>query len=807
MKKNIITSLLLALAIVPMSAQNNEQEIEQLIDQLLSKMTLQEKCRLSYAQAKFCSPGVARLGVPELWMSDGPHGVRMEINWNDWGHARWTNDSCTAFPALTCLAATWNPEMATLYGTSIGQEARYRRKNVLLGPGVNLYRTPLNGRNFEYMGEDPALASAMAVNYIQALQSNGVACCVKHYALNEQEEFRGHVDVRVSDRALRELYLRPFEAAVRKGHAWSLMGSYNQYNDQHASHNETLLNKILKDEWQFDGAVISDWGATHNTDEAIKYGLDLEMGTYTNGLTTEATGFGYDDYYLGTAYLQKAESGEIPMAVVNDKARRMLRLILRTSMPQYKWNNALANFGTLNSGEHVQACRTIAQEGIVLLMNDPVRRPDGTAAPLLPIDISRYKNILVVGDNATRKLTEGGGSSELKARDEVSPLRALQERYGLHAKITYAQGYRCGGAHFGRIDAVPQQVQDSLMQDAVNKAKEADLVIYIGGLNKNHFQDCEGGDRLQYNLGFEQDMLISALAQTNPNLITVIVSGNAYAMPWLNQVPNLVQAWYMGSQAGPALVDILSGDVCPSGRTPFTFAATLEDYPAHKMGRVAYPGVDPDSLPAVWRDAATHNPKSADLLAKGAFEREALAIATDGKLSNLNTSDNPRTHQGSGQETQVYAEDILMGYRWFDAKGTNGSYLQKRSRVNFPFGYGLSYCTFKYGKPTIQGNTVSISVTNTGNMPAKEVIQFYVSDDKSSVVRAPKELKHFQKVSLQPGETKTVNCQIKDEDLQYYDEEQQKWVAEPGTFTIYVATSSIDIKGKVKYSLKEVTGK
>ena len=358
MKK--ILFLFFMLGMLTSSAANND-DIESMVETLLNKMTLEEKVRLSYAQSKFSSPGVARLGVPELYCSDGPHGVRMEICWNSWDHAGWTNDSCTAFPALTCLAATWQPELANLYGRMIGEEARYRKKNVLLGPGVNLYRTPLNGRNFEYMGEDPYLTSRMCVPYIQGLQSNGVACCVKHYALNEQEAFRNHVDVRVSDRALYELYLRPFHAAVVEGGAWSVMGSYNQYLNQHATHNARLINDILKKEWGFDGAVITDWGAAHNTDEAIFNGLDLEMGSFTDGLTAEAPINSYDDYYLGRAYLEKCRRGEVPDSIINDKARRMLRLILRTAMA--------GNYGcgSMNSPEHVAAARKIAQEGIVLL--------------------------------------------------------------------------------------------------------------------------------------------------------------------------------------------------------------------------------------------------------------------------------------------------------------------------------------------------------------------------------------------------------------------------------------------------------
>ncbi len=799
----MIRKLMITSAMVLVSVAGLAQDIEKQVEEILSQMTVEEKCRLSYAQSKFSSPGVARLGVPELYTSDGPHGVRMEINWNNWDHSQWTNDYCTAFPALTCLAATFNPDMAMIYGKNVGEEARYRKKNVLLGPGVNLYRTPLNGRNFEYMGEDPYLASRMCVPYIQGLQSNGVACCVKHYALNEQEEFRGHVDVKVSDRALRELYLRPFEAAVKQGKAWSLMGSYNQYMDQHASHNKVLLNKILKEEWGFDGAVISDWGATHNTDEAALYGLDLEMGSYTNGLTSEANGFGYDDYYLGSAYLAKVKAGQIPMEVVNDKARRMLRLILRTSLVPNA--GKLSSFGKMNSAEHLAACRRIAQEGIVLLRNDnpnfnPNLNPNDNE-PLLPINIDKYKKILVVGDNAVRKLTEGGGSSELKAKDEVSPLRAIQERYGNAATIEFAQGYKAGPSMYGRIIPIAAEEQAKLRTEAIEKAKEADLVIYVGGLNKNHFEDCEGGDRLSYHLDFFQDELIEGLLAVNKNMITVIVSGNSYAMPWLSKTPALVQAWYNGSQSGYALVDVLSGDVCPSGKLPFTMAAALEDYPAHKMGRVAYPGVTPDSLPANFQ-FGKGNPKSADLLKKGFFAQQAKAIEANKEINSAtrNVSLNGRSHLGKGTEAVVYAEDILLGYRWFDAVGQNGTYQTKGSHVIFPFGYGLSYTTFQYSKPVIEGNNVTVTVKNTGDVVGKEVVQFYVGDDKASVVRPAKELKYFEKIELAPGEEKTVTYHIFDDDLKFYDEVSHKWKLEPGTFTISVASSSADVKGSVKFT-------
>lgn len=768
--KRIFLSLLLASScLVAGAQQKTDAQLEAKVQKALSQMTLEEKVRLSYAQSKFTSPGVPRLGIPELHTSDGPHGVRMEINWNDWAHANWTNDSCTAFPALTCLAATWNPELARLYGRNVGEEARYRNKSVLLGPGVNLYRTPLNGRNFEYMGEDPYLAGQMAAPYIQGLQSNGVACCVKHYALNEQEVFRGHVDVRISDRALYELYLRPFQAAVQEGGAWSIMGSYNQYLDQHTTHNKRLINEILKGEWKFDGAVISDWGAAHNTEESIFYGLDLEMGTGTDGLITESKN-SYDDYFLGRAYLEKCRKGEVPESVINDKAARMLRLLFRTEMAEGR------GYGSMNSPAHLAAARKIAQEGITLLKNETTKN---NPEKLLPLKVKAGTKILVVGENATRSLCAGGGSSELKPRDEVSPLRGIQERYGKDCEVKYAKGYASGPSMYGAVREIPEAEYDKLRAEALQMAKEADVVIYVGGLNKNHQQDCEGGDRLSYSLPFHQDELIEGLLDANKNTILVIVSGNAYAMPWLQKAPALVQSWYLGSEAGHALADVLSGDVNPSGKLPYTIAQQLTDYPAHKMGTVGYPGVSPDQLPQPYAGEAGKPLESASVL-KAALSNWKGIQFTDAQSNGRR-----------GDDSQVYGEDILLGYRWFD---------YVKTKPLFPFGYGLSYTTFAYGKPSIEGNTVSISVKNTGSVAGQEVVQFYVGDDKASVIRPVKELKHFAKVSLAPSEEKTITYTIQDDDLKFFDEKAHQWTAEPGSFTIYVGSSSADIKGKVKFN-------
>lgn len=813
--KKILLSAILVLAALTSNAQgtvplyqDETQPIEARVKDALSRMTLEEKCRIVYAQSKFSSPGVARLGIPELYMSDGPHGVRMEINWNDWAHSNWTNDACTAFPALTCLAATWNPDMAALYGKSVGEEARYREKDVLLGPGVNIYRTPLNGRNFEYMGEDPYLSSRMAVPYIQGLQKNGVACCVKHYVLNDQEEYRGHVDVKVSDRALHEIYLPPFIAAVQEGDAWSLMSSYNCYRGVHVSHNPYLLTDLLKKETGFKGAVISDWGAVHDTPQAVSYGMDLEMGSYTNGLTSEANGFGYDDYYLGTAYLNMAKEGKIGMDVVDDKAGRMLALIFKTAMNRQK------PYGSIRSKEHLDAGETIAAEGIVLLKNDAVKKQP----KLLPLDLSKKMTVLVVGDNATKDLCAGGGSSELKAYDYQSPLAAIQQMAksnGGNWTILHAQGYESGSSRYDGADDIPEALQQKLHDEAVEKAKQADVIIYIGGLNKNHFEDCEGGDRRSYNMSYNQDQLISDLAAVQQNMVVVITSGNAVAMPWINKVPALIQNWYTGSHGALALANVLSGKVNPSGKTIFTYARQLTDYPAHQYGLIGYPGVEPKAVPEAYtslvdgldriatglvNDAAVKNgnPKSADLIAKSAMLKKAVPASMTS--ANINTDFNANNHNGKGNEVQFYADDIFVGYRYFD---------QNKNAVVFPFGYGLSYTTFAYGKATASAKTISgengtititVPVTNTGKVAGKEVVQLYVGDDKASVVRPVKELKGFTKLSLNPGETKNAVFTVKVADLKFYDENAGEWVAENGTFKAYVGASSADIKAVVAFN-------
>ena len=764
MKKYIIT---FAIAIMAGTSHaqlpvylDESKDLEVRVEDALSRMTLNEKIAVIHAQSKFSSPGIQRLGFRDFWTDDGPHGVRPDVLWDEWEQAGQTNDSCVAFPALTCLAATWNPEMSRLYGESLGEEALYRGKSMILGPGVNIYRTPLNGRNFEYMGEDPYLASRMVVPYVQGLQSKGVASCVKHYALNNDENYRHQVNVIVDDRALHEIYLPAFRAAVMEGGAWGIMGAYNLYKNQHNCHNEILLNKILKHDWKYDGVVVSDWGGAHDTDQAVRYGLDMEFGTWTDGLTMGKTN-AYDSYYLADAYKQAIRDGKYTEKELNDKVRRVLRLFFRTTMNNHK------GFGFLCSESHYAAAQQIAEQGIVLLKNAP--RSGKKSKPLLPLGVKDMKRILVVGENAIKMMTVGGGSSSLKVQHEILPLDGLRQKLNeLNPNIVvdYARGYvgdtvqSYNGVTVGR-SLYETRTAAELCAEALDKAKEADCIIFFGGLNKSDYQDCEGHDRKQYELPYGQDELVEALLSVNPNLVFVNISGNAVAMPWYGRMPAIVQGWFIGSEAGKALSNVLVGEANPSGKLPFTWPSVLNDVPAHRLN--AYPGI--------WRP----------------------------------------NHDIIDEE---YKEGIFMGYRGVD---------KYKTKPLFAFGHGISYTTFNIGKATASATTLSIPeaqmtyfdgatppsgsisitvpVTNTGDCAGAEVVQLYVSDVKSALPRPEKELKAFKKVFLQPGETQNVTLTIGCDALSYYDDAQQKWVMEPGDFVALIGNSSDNLKQKIKFSL------
>ncbi len=696
--------------------------VEDQIEDILQQLTLNEKIALTHAQSKFSTPGVERLGIPEIWMSDGPHGVRAEIAWDSWDHAGWTNDSVTAFPALTSLAATFNPDLAGQYGKALGEEARYRKKDILLGPGVNIYRTPLNGRNFEYLGEDPFLAATMVVPYIKGIQSNGVSACLKHFALNNQEKWRGHINVEVSDRALHEIYLPAYKAAVQQAGVWSVMGAYNKFRGQHTTHHELLINKILKSDWNFDGVVISDWGSAHDTKEAALYGLDIEMGTGTNGLTTSTENV-FDQYYLARPFREMILNGEIEASVLDDKVRRILRLMFRTNMRVDRPR------GRLNTPEHLEVARKVAGEGIVLLKND---------RSFFPIDPDKKMTIAVIGENATRAMGPGGGSSELKPRHEISPLLGLQERF-TKATILHSLGYASGPPAYGRV--IPSDLDaDSLQKAALKIAAKADIVLFFGGLNKNHGQDCEGGDREDMTLDFGQDELIKGLIKANKNTAVILLSGNAVEMPWLAEVKGLIQAWYLGSEAGHAIADVISGDVNPSGKLPFSFPVKLTDNAAHAFGELSYPGDGTD---------------------------------------------------------QYYKEDILVGYRWHDTQ-----HIKPLFAFGYGLSYTsfkLSKITTdkeSYGRN--ENIKISCKVSNKGKVAGSEVVQVYVGKANSSVKRAVKELKAFKKIHLEKRKSERIELSIDVEDLAFYDEAISDWNLEKGDYLIYVGTASNQIAETLK---------
>ena len=710
--------------------------IEERVEDALSRMTLEEKVGMTTAQSKFSSRGVPRLGIPEVWHTDGPHGIRPEVLWDDWDQAGWTNDSCTAFPALINLAATWDKEMSLLYGRSIGEEARYRKKDILLGPGINICRTPLNGRNFEYMGEDPFLAGQMVVPYVKGVQENGVAACVKHYAVNNQEFQRTQSNSVVDDRTLYEIYLPAFKAAVVEGNAWAIMGSYNLYNGQFNCHNKKLLVDILKGEWGFDGVVVSDWGGCRISEEAILYGLDIEMGTWTNGLRGAASN-SYRNYHMADPYLKGLREGKYTTKELDDKVRRILRVIFRTSMrPE-------PNYGRFVCPEHYQAARDIAAAGVVLLKNE-----DNT----LPLNVPEGGKIVLVGENVVKKMVVGGGSSNLKTAYEINPLEGLQNAYGDKAQIVWERGYVGDTSTSYNLVDTGQDLSDDrtpeqLIAAAVEAAKDADYVIFVGGLNKSKNQDNESTDRLQITLPYGQEEVIDALSKVSKKLVVVNISGSPVAMPWADKADAIVQGWYGGTESGNALADVLTGKVNPSGRLPFTVPYRYEDGPIKTQAQ--YPGIKEEG-DQFWQ-----------------------------------------TH---------YSEGVYIGYRWYSTKGIE---------VQFPFGHGLSYTAFEYANAKAdksemtadQKLLVSVDVTNTGSVDGAEIVQLYINDVQSSIDRPVKELKNFEKVYLKAGETKTVTFEVDAQDLSYFDADKHEWVAEPGDFKVLLGSTSEDIRSIVNFKL------
>lgn len=703
-------------------------QMEKRIEKLIKKMTLEEKVGLLHGNSKFYVAGVERLGIPEWSLSDGPHGVRAEINRHDWAYAGWTNDSASYFPTGTAFAAAWNPELAYRRGEVLGEEARWRKKDVLLGPGVNIIRSPLCGRNFEYMSEDPYMNSVLAVAYIKGLQSRDVACSVKHFAVNNQETNRTTVDVECSERALREIYLPAFKAAVQEGGALTVMAAYNKFRGEFCAENNYLVRKILRNEWGFDGVYVTDWGAAHSTVPSMEAGLDLEMGTLIDK---------YEDWYYANPLIEAVKSGKIPMSLVDEKVGDVLRVMIKTNVldPKKRFGP-----GSMNTKEHQQATYDAAAEAIVLLKNQN---------NLLPLDFSSIKSLAVIGDNATRKHSNGGLSSEIKAVYEVTPLEALRAKWGDKVDIRFAQGYEklstfVEGSNNGQSSGTfssKTQESDALLKEAVEVARTSDVALLVCGLN--HDYDTESFDRLNMDIPYGQVELIQEVVKANPRTIVVMIAGSPLNMAAVDICsPAIVWAWFNGMEGGNALVDVLSGKVNPSGKMPFTTPVSLDQSPAHALGN--FPG----------RDLKVN-----------------------------------------------YEEDILVGYRWFDTKGLP---------VIYPFGYGLSYTTFNYSnlntdkKTYDQADTIqaTFTLTNTGDREGAEVAQLYVSDPVCSVMRPVKELKGFKKVFLKPGESRRITLDIPVSSLAFYSEAQSQFVVEPGEFILQLGASASDIKQRISVEVK-----
>jgi beta-glucosidase len=695
---------------------------EEKIHTLISQMTLQEKVGLLHANSKFYVAGIKRLGIPEWALSDGPHGVRAEIDRHDWGYAGWTNDSATCFPPGSALAATWNPALANKQGLVLGEEARFRNKDILLGPGINIMRSPLCGRNFEYMSEDPLLVSKMAVAYIKALQSKNVAASVKHWLANNQEQHRDSIDVWMSERALREIYLPAFKASVMEGGAYTVMAAYNRFRGAWCSENEYLNRQLLRKEFGFKGVLMTDWSAAHSTVNAALTGLDLEMGTDKKD---------YNEWYFADPLIKAVEEGKVPQSVVDEKVANVLRVMFNTKIFDEK-NRAQ---GKMNTPEHQQAAYNSAAEAAVLLQNK---------GNLLPLHMDKIKSVAIIGDNATRKHCSGGLSSEIKTLYEITPLQAMQQQFGATIKINYAQGYEKQstfkeGNNSGQSGSV--KVDWKLIDEAVAAARESDVAIIFGGLN--HDFDTESADKQNMDLPYGQEILVQEVAKANPHTVVVIIAGSPVQLAGIAQrVPAILGSWYGGMEAGHAVADLLSGKVNPSGKLPFTLPVSLAQSPAHALGN--FPG------------------------------------------SNLKVN---------------YEEDILVGYRWFDTK---------KIQPQFPFGYGLSYTGFSishfstdkpaYGKDDVIHATCTIK--NTGSRYGAEVVQLYASDPVCSVLRPEKELKAFEKIFLKPGETKTVELQVKVADLAFYDEVKKAWNTEAGEYILQLGNSSRAIFEKVKITVK-----
>ncbi|WP_423126323.1 glycoside hydrolase family 3 C-terminal domain-containing protein [Gaoshiqia sp. Z1-71] len=726
------------------------------IDGIIGQMTLDEKINMLHAKHMFVSAGVERLGIADIIYADGPFGIREEMQPDGWMPLGWETDKATFFPTGSALAATWSPELAYAYGTGMAREARLRGKDMILGPAINIQRIPTGGRTYEYLSEDPFLSSRLAVGYTKGVQDNGAAACLKHYALNNQENNRGTVNVIVGERAMREIYLPPFQATVEEADAYGVMAAYNKVNDWWCAENDILLNKILRNEWGFAGLVISDWNGTHSTVDAITNGLNIEMPTKK---------------FLGDALLDSVKAGLVSEEIINQRVREILRVRLAIKpIPADE-----ANKEVTSQPAQQQIAYDVASKSIVLLKNEGV----------LPLDLSKKQVIAVIGANAEQTMGLGGMGAGVKTLYEVTPLEGLRNKIGDRAEIVYAKGYEPVVFSFADMfrkktpEELEKEAQEKeavakkLTEEAVELASKADLVLFIGG--NNRAVETEGSDRKDIQLPSGQDDLIRAIAAVNPNMVTVLVSGAPNDLNVAQPVSKaLLISWFNGTEGGNALADVLVGNISPSGRLPFTLPIKLEDSPAYALGN--YP----------------QGKKGADIFADLVSETEKVEKSGD-NAPDEKLNDDPNT--------AIYSEESLVGYRWFDTKNIP---------VMYPFGYGLTYTNFeysdlktdkdKYGKNDVI--TVSFELKNTGSATADEVVQAYVHRINPSVEWPYKELKAFSRVPLNPGESKTVSFEIPVKNLQYWDETRQKWNDDFCNIELLVGASSGDIKLKKEVTLK-----
>lgn len=705
----------------PGSKQGQNQVVEARIDSLIGKMTLKEKIGMLHGNSFFTSAGVKQLGIPEMHYSDGPFGVREELEPNSWQPAGLTTDSATYFPTGSALAATWDTTMAYKYGMALGQEARARHKDMILGPAVNIDRNPNGGRTFEFLTEDPYLDAQLTTAYINGVQGQGVASCVKHYVANNQETNRRDVDEIVGQRALHEIYMPAFKAAVQNAHVDAVMAAYNKVNGSYCAANKYLLSTVLEKDWGFKGMVISDWGGVHSTVKTANAGLDVEMGSGTE----------YNKYYFATPLLDSVKAGKVSMNTINNKVRRILRVMYKLHMI----GGGEQKKGSINTPQHHKVAYDVASESIVLLKN---------SKNLLPLNESKLKSVAVIGNNAIIKQAHLGFGAGVKAQYEITPLagikKLLKGKVVVHFAMGYKEAYQNPKSHAAK--RIPVDTPNpKLIQQAVKTAKSADAAIIVAGNTRTY--ETEGADRPTLALPFGENKLIKAVTAANPNTVVVIISG---APVQLNKVMKetsaLVWSGFNGSEGGDALADVLFGKVDPSGRLPFTFPKALKDTPSYALG--SFPGKN---------------------------------------------------------DTTRYKEGILVGYRWYDTK---------HIPVLFPFGYGLSYTHFKFSDVKTDKNkypkngtiNVSVDLKNMGSRSGKETVQVYVHAINPAVMMPEKELKAFDKISLQPGEVKTVQISVPVKELAYYDVMRKNWVVLPGKYQMMVGSSSSDIRGKANITIQ-----